>query len=185
MAIFEELTDYLGRTIRPILGKYAAEDYREVKVDADCKPVSVAQLHGYNGATWDELRNNEEVELLASAARTATIQTAIQVNPNHRGVALWLNLTAGPATADYIYLLLVGKSSSSGVVRILCGGGHLLGSGGAQKYLLMVYPGVTNAGAGSEVGKVNDIVLPRTWYVSVVHSSAESFTYSLHASLLV
>lgn len=192
MPIFEGLTDYLGRTIRPILGKYAENDYREVKVDADGKldvasAITIGDVNNkaYNGATWDNWRNNTEVELLASAARTSNTQTATQTNYNARGVMLFLNLTVAPATADYIYLLLVARSSTTGILRIICNGDHLLGSGGAQKYLMAAYPGVTNAGAGSEIGKVNDICLPRTWHAMVVHSSAESFTYSLSASPII
>jgi len=35
MAKFVGLTDYLGRIVRPILGKYGANDYRELAVNAD------------------------------------------------------------------------------------------------------------------------------------------------------
>lgn len=34
MAIFTALADYLGRTMRPFLAKYATKDYREVMCDA-------------------------------------------------------------------------------------------------------------------------------------------------------
>ena len=191
MPIFEGLTDYLGRTIRPILGKYAENDYREVKVDADGKldvasAITIGDVNNkaYNGATWDEWRNNTEVELLASAARTATASSAYQTNYNARGVLVFLYVTAEPGTADTIQLRI--RTRINGQNRSLLTSATIAGNAGVPNfYTFIVYPGATNSASDPNITKVNDLMLPRNWYVQMDHVGAGSFTYSVSAQLIV
>ncbi|MGH2604227.1 MAG: hypothetical protein ACRDJ9_33180, partial [Dehalococcoidia bacterium] len=60
----------------------------------------LAYNHLFNGSNFDRQRGNSDVELLASAARTATTTSADQLNHNGRGVVLLLDVTANPGGAE-------------------------------------------------------------------------------------
>lgn len=111
-------------------------------------------------------------EALASAARTATTNSADIVNTRGRGVAVLLNLTAFTTAAD-LTLKIQRKNADGTYTDILTG--VSITATGKSTYIL-------DAVAGAEAGgftKTAAAMLPQTWRVSVVHGNANSHTYSV------
>lgn len=142
-------------------------------------PAVGAVLLLYNGSTLDRQRGNTELTLLSSAARTATTSSTDQVNYNARGVMVFFSITAIPGT-DTVTLTIEAKDPIAGTYEALLAG-VAESATGTKCYL--VYPGASAAANGVDV--VNGFPLPRTWRVTVTHSAAGSFTYSVAASLIV
>jgi hypothetical protein len=129
----------------------------------------------YNNSSWDRPRNNTDATLLASTGRTATTNSADQTNYNNSGVWVVLNITAVPGV-DTVTINIQGKDPVSGSYVNLLTGAAQVGTGTTE---YAVYPGVTET-ATVDVSRP----LPRVWRVSVTHSGAGSFTYSVGSSTL-
>lgn len=141
-----------------------------------------SRIQIFNGSTWDRERNNEEATPLASAARTATINSPDQTNFNEKGVVIFLDVTVNPGGAETLQVIIQARDPVSGdYVDLLDDGAQALG-GAPGKRTLIVYPAAAAAAAGidSAVG----FPLPRTWRVRVVHSAGGSWTYSVGASYI-
>ena len=130
-----------------------------------------APASAFNGTTWDRQRNNTELTLLASAARTVTTDSADQTNFNGRGIHVVVDITAGAVLS--LVVTIQGKDPVSGKYYTLLASAALTG---VSTTVLRVYPAllaVANTIA-------NDIV-PRTWRVDVAAGNATSATYSVGA----
>lgn len=126
----------------------------------------------YNGTTWDLQRNNVAGTALASAARTATTNSADLVNYNGRGVVVVLDVTAFAATPT-ITLTVEGKDPVSGGYYTILSGAAI-NVAGTSRNVYVVYPGVT------ETANVDaSHPLPRTFRITVTHGDADSVTYSV------
>ncbi len=132
----------------------------------------------YSGATWDRARSNVDSTPLASAARTATVNSADQTNSNGRGVLVTLNVTALADTPSVV-LSIEGKMGS--VYEALLTAAAAVTATGIHSYL--VYPGC--GAASADVVQVAGFPLPRTWRVTVTHGDADSITYSVTASVIL
>jgi hypothetical protein len=131
---------------------------------------AIAFMEGYNGASFDRWRNNGEVTALASAARTAAINSADLTNYNWKGAHIIVNVSS--YTSGTLTVTIQGKDPISGsYYSILVGAG--ITSAGIT--ILKVYPGILAAPNAA----ASDII-PRTWRVSC---SAVSATYSVAAVL--
>lgn len=133
----------------------------------------------FNGTTWDLQTANQNLTLLASAARTnagAPHASADQTNHNARGVHVVIDVTAIVSTPS-ITLTIEGKDEISGKYYTMLTSAAITGTGTT---VLKVYPGIT---ASANVA-VSDI-LPRTWRIKVAHSNGDSITYSVGASLIL
>jgi len=133
----------------------------------------------FNGTTWDRYRNNEEVTLLASAARTATTDSANQTNYNAKGLAVFFQITAVP-TVETVTLTVFGISPVTGSAYTMLQGAA---EAAVTQRLYIVYPGVGVAAGGVSV--VAGYPLPRTWRIRITHSASGSFTYSVVASYIL
>lgn len=129
-------------------------------------------------ATYDEdpVTNNQDAQLLAAAARTASVTLADFTNFNARGLVMVLDVTAVP-TVETLTLVIEGKDSASGKYYTIL---QSTASAATGTVVLRVYPGLT-----ASANLVANDVLPRTWRARVVHSASGSFTYTLGASLVV
>lgn len=146
-------------------------------MDAAGNAVYVATANGtYNGATWDRQRGNVEGTLLASAARVANADSAIQTNHNARGVALFLNVSVWGG-AGSLTVSIRGVDPVSAVAKTIA---QFTAVTAADLFPLTLYPGAT-AGAGQSISGV----LPRTWWVRVSPADGTSHTYSVGYSLIV
>jgi hypothetical protein len=139
-------------------------------------PIATPLL--YNGATFDRQRGNTEGTLLASAARTTTVSTAVQTNYNGRGAHLILDITT--AGTGNLILILVGQYPPVGVTRVVASSTTITTTG---RTMIELYPGI--GAATSEANFRISGALPRTWWAGVNHSDASSWTYSLGYSLIV
>jgi hypothetical protein len=117
----------------------------------------------------------ESFTLLASTARTASVDTADQLNRGHRGLVLVIDATASAATPSVVFTIQ-GKDRASGKYYTILVSAAVTGTGTTA---LRVYPGLT---AATNV-TAND-VLPECWRLNVVAGDADSLTYSVGVSLL-
>jgi hypothetical protein len=134
----------------------------------------------YNGSTWDRARGNLEGTLLASAARTATTSSAAQTNYNCRGVIVYLNVTVASGTGG-LGVVIGATDPASGNGLKLNPDATAVTTTGYRGYI--VYPGAS--ATSPDVVQVTASVLPRNWFVTVFHSNASSYTYSVGYSLIV
>lgn len=120
---------------------------------------------------------NAEVAALASAVRSTT-QTIDLVNQNARGVIITLDITVVPGT-DTVTASWTGKDPASGKFYALGAAGAALATTGTRTYL--IYPAVAANGSFTAVIAAN---IPRTWRITLTHSAASNFTYSLGVQYL-
>ncbi len=134
-------------------------------------------LHGESAASTPEpLQSNTDITVLASAARTAAVDTSDFTNTNHRGVTVVVDVTVDPASAAVTFTIQ-GKDTLSGSYYTLLASAALAAVATTD---LVVYPGcvaVTN--------RVANLPLPRIWRVSITVGNSNSFTYSVGASLIL
>ena len=129
----------------------------------------------FNGTTWDRWRGNNELSLLASAARTATPAAADQTNYNARGAVITIDVTAAGVTPSVVFTVQ-GKDATSGQYYTILASAAIVGAGPT---VLRVFPGLT-AAANTTVSDV----LPRTWRINAVHGNATTITYSVGVSMV-
>lgn len=122
------------------------------------------------------MAENNGVTLLASAARTATVATADQSNPENRGVHVIINVTAASDTPSVV-ATIQGKDEVSGNYYTILTSAAITGTGTT---VLRVFPGAT---AATNV-TANDC-LPSIWRVNFVHADTDSITYSAAAQVVV
>ena len=132
----------------------------------------------FNGVTWDRVRNNQEIVLLASAARTATLQSADIVNYNGSGLILFLDVSAIDATPTITLSLQIKDSISGNYFTIWTA------AAGVSTVVSRAYLFTPGGAAGSYTEAVN-LRLARTWRLNVAHTDADSITYSVSAVVLV
>ncbi len=131
----------------------------------------------YNGAAWEAEQSNQDVTLLASAARTATTNSPDQTNPSFRGAILFVNVTSITATPSVTPSVAM-KDSISAAYGTLWTATVAIAAAGAYIYLL--YPGAVNGNAT----EVDGIAIPRTWRLTMTHADADSITYSVSAAYI-
>jgi len=119
---------------------------------------------------------NKQVTVLASAARTATTQSADQFNSGHKGVRVHINATASAATPSVVFTVQ-GKDDITDDYYTLLASAAVTGAGDT---FLLVYPTAT-AGANTAA----NLALPAVWRVDCTAADADSLTYSVTAELLV
>lgn len=114
--------------------------------------------------------------LLASAARTASVNTVDVVNDAFRGVRVYINVTASAATPSVVFTIK-DKDPVSGNYSTLLASAAITGAG---LTVLTVYPGVTasaNVAASTPLGRV--------WRVEAVAADSDSLTYSVTYTHLI
>jgi len=133
---------------------------------------------GFNSSTWDRQRNNVEATLLASAARTATANSADQVSYNSKGLVLYLDVTSVTDTPSITLSLEIKDSIGGGYFTVWTAAAAVTATGD-KAYLF-----VPGGAAGSYTEAVN-LVVSRTWRLTVTHADADSITYSCSCCMLV
>lgn len=140
--------------------------------------VGLTALGLFNESTVDRQRGNTQGSLLASAARTAVTNSALQTNYNARGVMVILNVTAASGSGG-LQVVIVGQPAGSGYA--LNATPTPVTTTGLFVYEL--YPGIGAASGG--VTQRTSGTLPRTWFVQVQVGNATSYTYQLDYALIV
>lgn len=118
---------------------------------------------------------NEDIEVLASAVRSATVDAPF-VNKNFRGAKIVIDVTAVTGAAS-ITVKVQGKDSVSGKTFDILTSAAITAHG---TYILTIHPGV------SEVAneKVSDI-LPRNVNINIAHANQDDITYSVAALMVL
>jgi len=132
-------------------------------------------LYDAGAATWNMQRANSSLVVLASAARTALINSSDIVNYNWRGAVIYINITA--FTAGSITVTIKGKDEVGGGYSTILASAALAA---VALTPLTIYPGVTVAANSSA-----STVLPRLWRAEVAVGSADSITYSISVSYVL
>lgn len=113
--------------------------------------------------------------VLASAARTASVDSETFSNTEYRGLHLVIDATASAATPSVVFTIQGYSTLGNDYYTILASAAIT----GAGTTVLRVYPGLTAAN-----NVVANDVLPGSWRVSVAAGDADSLTYSVNAWLL-
>ena len=124
-----------------------------------------------------EAPRNGNVVLLASAVRAANNDTPDQVNRFGRGVIVFVDVTAVPGV-DTVTFTLQGRNPIRAASWYTILASAALAATG--QVVLKAFPGLT-AAANLTVSDV----LPYHWRVSVAHSAATNFTYSVSANIII
>lgn len=135
-----------------------------------------AQVFGmlFDGANWNRARNNQDLTVLASAARTIATNSADIVNYNGRFLRVDIDITAIAGSPSLTFTVKA-KDALSGVYSTILASAALVGTGHT---VLLIGPGLTPA-----ANLVANAPLPRTFRVEVAVGSADSVTYSIGAVL--
>jgi hypothetical protein len=133
------------------------------------------------GAPLVELwRTNQSYSVLGMVARTATTNSANQLNPTARGCILSLCITGASGTGGLFPMVYL-VDPGSGLVQALYKLGTRITAIGL--YLFIMYPADTPA--VPEAGAAMNSVLPRVFMAQVNHGDASSYTYSLGVNLIL
>jgi hypothetical protein len=139
--------------------------------------------HVFNGTTYDRQRGNTEITGLASAARTTDTNSAALTNYNGKGLAVLLDVTTNPGSAETLQLIIQGQDAESTTWYDLTSDAAQTFGGGAGTRVHHVYPGIGSAAAG--IDAATSVLLPRTYRVRVVHSAEGEWTYSVGVSVVL
>jgi hypothetical protein len=121
-------------------------------------------------------------QLLAAAARTATNSTSVQTDREHRGVRLFLNVTANPAGVETLTVSIemvdpVAYATGAVTSRAITAYPATTAATNAT-YVYELYPGAVETAATAN-HEVQGGTLPTLWRATVTHSSTGSWTYTL------
>lgn len=119
---------------------------------------------------------NREVTVFASAARTASADSADLSNPYARGAVIVIDATASAATPSVVFTVK-GKSTLGSDYYTILASAAITGTGTT---VLRIYPGLT---ASANVTASD--VLPAVWRVEAVAGDADSLTYSVAANYIL
>lgn len=122
-------------------------------------------------------RTTQEVVLLASAERSAVTNTAVQFNDSGRGLVVFLDVSAVSGTGG-LHPRLMMVDFLSGNTALMTANPAVAATVG--RFIYTWYPGVSGA-LGMQM---QNLVLPRSWYVTVQHDDASNYTYSLSACVI-
>lgn len=165
--------------------------------DAACRPLPCAQLGdaitsayyplrvishkvGYDGTQWQRWRNNTECTLLDSAARTVTTNSPDQINYNHKGLFIMINVSAISSTPS-ITARLEMKDSISGLYSAITVWSSPITAVGV--YVIALYPHLTDVAGVYHLAC--DTILHRTWRLRINHGNVNSITYSASCSMVL
>lgn len=137
-----------------------------------------AALLQYNGSTLERTRGNTNLTVLASSARTETINSSDFTNYNARGLILTIDVTAIVDTPEIIVKIQGKCPVSNKYYDILTA--SPISDVTDPIVVLRVYPGLE-----ASANLVANNTLPKTFRVRVEHDDTDSITYSVGASLIL
>lgn len=126
---------------------------------------------------FNRVRSNENPIVLASAARTATVESATFTNYNARGAHIVIDVSAITATPSIVVKVQGQNPANLTQFYDILVSTAIVATGTT---ILKVYPGITtipNASASD--------ILPWGWRVRVEHADTDSITYSVAANVVL
>lgn len=169
--IASSMVGYNGATFD--LLRSAGDNADAVAIATLGRLLAVVRNTQFNNTNWERVRGNNELTLLASAARTVTTVSPDQTNFNSSGGHILINVTA--ITTSNLTVTVQGKDPVSGVYYDLLVGLTITATG---LQVLKVCPDIT-----ASTGASARDLLPRTFRVSCAKGDASSWTYSVGAVL--
>jgi hypothetical protein len=135
----------------------------------------------FNGTTWDRERNNHNVAIEASSAKTTTGNGATQTNFNAVGVFVWINVTAVTGTTPTLTVRLQWSPDGGTTwVDLDTTNAQTASITATGASVLRVYPGMATTANAS----LNS-PLPRTWRIAwTIGGTTPSFTFSAQAAYI-
>ena len=144
--------------------------------------TSFPMLFDSTGGSYNRERGNIDVTSLASAARTATTNSSDVTNYNWRFLTLYLNVTVNPGGAETLTVSINGKDVVASGYGPLASYAAFGAAGGTGLTVYQFGPGLVDTLALANF-EVQAGILPRIFRVTVTHSAAGSWTYSVGAAL--
>lgn len=135
----------------------------------------------FNGTSWDRGRNNHNVAVETSSAKTASGNGTTQTNFNAAGVILWGNVTAVTGTTPTL-TVRVQWSPDGGTnwIDLDTTNAQTASIAATGAFVLRIYPGVTTA-----ANAALNSPLPRTWRLAwTVGGTTPSFTFLVQAAYI-
>jgi len=127
-------------------------------------------------SSWIRARANDNAQVFASAARTATLSSATFRNGNYRGAQFVIDVTAIAATPSVVFSIEAFDSLSGKFFSLL----DSVAIVAVGTTILRVYPGLL-----AVANLVANDLLPYQWRVTATHADADSITYSVGANLML
>ncbi len=124
---------------------------------------------------------NNDVTVIASAARTATVNSEDQENRGARGVRLFLNVSAASGTTPTLDVKVQVKDPISDAFIDLPGAAFAQKTSASGLDELTIYPGVTVAANRA----VSQPLSQRWRVVATIGGTTPSFTFSVAACYIV
>ena len=144
----------------------SAEGYGD---NLDGAPVAATAGYVYNGATVDRVRNNTDIQLLASAARTTTQTSADLINYNAEALIVVLDMTV-VGTGSVTVTIDMKDTTSGKYINLLTGAAITTNS--TNRYRV----GPNLAAVANSVAQD---YLPRVFRIVVTANNANAATYSV------
>lgn len=120
-------------------------------------------------------RVQKQFTVLASAARTAAVNSADFTNTGYSGLRLWIKSTAETATAEVTFTIQ-GKNPQGDYYTLLASA--VVST--ITTTTLLIHPSIA-----ASANAVANNKLPSVWRVAVTVADADSFTYSVMAEYLI
>jgi len=135
----------------------------------------------FNGATWDRQRNNHNIAVEASSAKTATGNGATQTNFNASGALVWINVSAVSGTTPTLTVRLQWSPDGGTTwVDLDTTNAQTASITATGQFVLRVFPGIATA-----ANAALNSPLPRTWRLAwTIGGTTPSFTFAAQASYI-
>ncbi len=187
---------------KQIIGKFSSTpptltdgQYDDIRVDEKARQIVLVGKYQATPAVLaddgrDDVRLDTEarqivagdfksVTLHASAAKTATFNSADFTNESFRGIKIFLEITAASGTTPTLDIKLQDKDALSGVYVDITGAAFAQKTGTGSDALI-IYPGIAETANES----VSDLLIDTYRFVATITGTTPTFTFSLGAVLL-
>ncbi len=125
-----------------------------------------------------ELGVNLEFTLLTSGARTVETDSSAQSNLYHKGMIIFIDVTADPAAASITPTIVM--TPSIGTAKTIWTAAAPIADTG--QFIYVFYPSAEDAGSYTEQ---QELVIPPDWLFTMTVADGASMTYSVTGSYIV
>ena len=160
-------------------GSTASPLYAELtgSLPAGSNVLGAVNEQRYNGTAWEDVYNNTQGTLLASAARTADGTSSTQTNTNARGVVFTINVTAVSGTSPEMSFTINFIDPVTGNPTYVGNSSNITATG---TYNFIVYPANNVSSLGGENLGIIGSPIPRDWQLAYnMGGTSPSFTFSV------
>ena len=146
-------------------------------IPAGSATIGAVNEQRYNGSAWEDVYNNTQGTLLASAARTAYGTSSTQTNTNARGVVFTINVTAVSGTSPEMSFTINFIDPVTGNPTYVGNSSNITATGA---YNFIVYPANNVSSLGGQNLGIIGSPIPRDWQLAYnMGGTSPSFTFSV------